>query len=176
MAVNIGPKIGIDGDAQFRKELNNIIQQAKTLESEMKAVSSSFDENTDSQEKLEAQAKILNQQIEVQDQRIEMLKKGVEAATKEFGKGSTEALKWEQALNEAKNTINGIFITPLSYVANLYTTNSGKYILSHSKQDNTLLSDIKHGKDGFFIYFCCYMSSHRNLLNKLIHCYTCVNF
>lgn len=108
MAVNIGPKIGIDGDAQFRKELNNIIQQAKTLESEMKAVSSSFDENTDSQEKLEAQAKILNQQIEVQDQRIEMLKKGVEAATKEFGKGSTEALKWEQALNEAKNTINGM--------------------------------------------------------------------
>ena len=80
MAVNIGPKIGIDGESQFRKELNNIIQQAKTLESEMKAVSSSFDDSTDSQEKLEAQTKILNQQIQVQDQRVQMLQKGVEAA------------------------------------------------------------------------------------------------
>ena len=42
MPVNIGPRIGIDGEAQFRKELNNIIQQAKTLSSEMKAVTSAF--------------------------------------------------------------------------------------------------------------------------------------
>lgn len=108
MAVNIGPKIGIDGESQFRKELNNIIQQAKTLESEMKAVSSSFDDSTDSQEKLEAQTKILNQQIQVQDQRVQMLQKGVEAAAKEFGDGATQTLKWEQALNEAKSTLNGM--------------------------------------------------------------------
>lgn len=108
MSVNIGPKIGIDGESQFRKELNNIIQQAKTLESEMKAVSSSFDDSTDSQEKLEAQTKILNQQIQVQDQRVQMLQKGVEAAAKEFGDGATQTLKWEQALNEAKSTLNGM--------------------------------------------------------------------
>lgn len=108
MAVNIGPKIGIDGEAQFRKELNNIIQQAKTLESEMKAVSSSFDDSTDSQAKLEAQTKILNQQIQVQDQRVQMLQKGVEAAAKEFGDSATQTLKWEQALNEAKSTLNGM--------------------------------------------------------------------
>lgn len=108
MAINIGPKIGIDGEAQFRKELNNIIQQSKTLEAEMKAVSSSFDDSTDSQEKLEAQTKILNQQIQVQEQRVEMLQKGVEDAAKEFGVGATETLKWEQALNEAKSTLNGM--------------------------------------------------------------------
>lgn len=108
MSVNIGPKIGIDGESQFRKELNNIIQQAKTLESEMKAVSSSFDDSTDSQEKLEAQTKILNQQIQVQDQRVQMLQKGVEAAAKEFGDSATQTLKWEQALNEAKSTLNGM--------------------------------------------------------------------
>nr|DAU40171.1 MAG TPA: hypothetical protein [Caudoviricetes sp.] len=32
MAVNIGPKIGIDGEAEYRKQLNNIIEQAKTLD------------------------------------------------------------------------------------------------------------------------------------------------
>lgn len=74
----------------------------------MKAVSSSFDGSTDSQEKLEAQTKILNQQIQVQDQRVQMLQKGVEAAAKEFGDGATQTLKWEQALNEAKSTLNGM--------------------------------------------------------------------
>lgn len=74
----------------------------------MKAVSSSFDDSTDSQEKLEAQTKILNQQIQVQDQRVQMLQKGVEAAAKEFGDGATQTLKWEQALNEAKSTLNGM--------------------------------------------------------------------
>ena len=33
MAVNIGPKIGIDGEAEYRKQINQIIQQAKTLDS-----------------------------------------------------------------------------------------------------------------------------------------------
>ena len=108
MAVNIGPKIGIDGEAQFRKELNNIIQQSKTLESEMKAVTSSFDKNADSQEKLEAQTKILNQQIEVQDKRVELLEKGLRDAAKEYGDTATETLKWEQALNEAKTTANNM--------------------------------------------------------------------
>ena len=40
MSVDIGPKIGIDGEAEFRKELGNINQQLRTLGSEMKAVTS----------------------------------------------------------------------------------------------------------------------------------------
>ena len=51
MAANIGPKIGIDGEAEYRKELNAIIQQQRTLASEMKAVTSAFDANDKSQEK-----------------------------------------------------------------------------------------------------------------------------
>ncbi len=74
----------------------------------MKAVTSAFDKDTDSQEKLEAQTRILNEQIKVQDQRIELLQKGVEAASDKFEKGATQTLKWEQALNEAKSTLNGL--------------------------------------------------------------------
>ena len=33
MAVNIGPKIGVDGEAEYRRQINQIIQQSKTLES-----------------------------------------------------------------------------------------------------------------------------------------------
>lgn len=95
MAVNIGPKIGIDGEAQFRKELNNIIQQSKTLASEMKAVTSAFDKNDNSQEKLAAQSAVLTKQIETQEQRIEQLKKGLAASAKEFGEADTRTQKWK---------------------------------------------------------------------------------
>ena len=50
MPVDIGPRIGIDGEAEFRKELANINQQLRTLGSEMQAVTSSFDANDKSQE------------------------------------------------------------------------------------------------------------------------------
>lgn len=76
MAVNIGPKIGIDGEAEYRKQLNNIIEQAKTLDTEMRRVTSSFTENDSEQEKLSAQMKVLNEQIRVQKQRVDLLRSG----------------------------------------------------------------------------------------------------
>ena len=106
MAVNIGPKIGIDGEAEFRKELNNIIQQCRTLDSEMKAVTSAFDDNDDSQEKLTRQSEVLTKQIQAQTQRVEMLKKGLSESTKEYGEADTKTLKWAQAVNEANTLLN----------------------------------------------------------------------
>jgi len=108
VAVNIGPKIGIDGEAQFRKELNNIIQQSKTLASEMKAVTSAFDKNDNSQEKLAAQSAVLTKQIETQEQRIEQLKKGLAASAKEFGEADTRTQKWKQAVNDATSELNNM--------------------------------------------------------------------
>ena len=49
MAVNIGPKIGIDGEKEYRDSINRIITQMKTLSSEMKVVTSEFKGNQDSQ-------------------------------------------------------------------------------------------------------------------------------
>ena len=54
MARDIGPKIGIDGEAQYRKEIEGIIQQAKTLDAEMRAVASAFDDEADAQKKNKA--------------------------------------------------------------------------------------------------------------------------
>ena len=106
MAVNIGPKIGIDGEAQYRKELNNIIQQAKTLSSEMRAVTSAFDKNDSSQAKLTAQTRVLTQQIEVQQRRVEQLQKGLDAAAKKYGETDSRTLKWKQAVNDATAELN----------------------------------------------------------------------
>ena len=51
MAVNIGPKIGVDGEAEYRRQINQIIQQSKTLESQMKLVASQFTSATTAEEK-----------------------------------------------------------------------------------------------------------------------------
>ena len=108
MAANIGPKIGIDGEAEYRKELNAIIQQQRTLASEMKAVTSAFDANDKSQEKLTAQSRVLSQQIDVQAERIKLLEKGVQASAEKFGENSKQTLKWKEALNDASSDLNGM--------------------------------------------------------------------
>ena len=106
MAVNIGPRIGIDGEAQFRKEINDLIQQQRTLASEMKAVTSSFDKNDKSQEALAAQAGVLAKQIQNQYQKVAKLKQGLIQATAIFGETDSKTLKWKQSVNEAAAELN----------------------------------------------------------------------
>lgn len=106
MAINIGPKIGIDGEKKFRDEINNIVQQCKTLDSEMKNLTSSFDENDTSQEKLSQQSRILTEQIEAQTKRIELLQKGLRESANKFGEADTRTLKWKQAVQDATTTLN----------------------------------------------------------------------
>lgn len=106
MATDIGPRIGIDGEKEFRAALNNMSQQLKTLGSEMKAVTSAFEDNANSQEALSAQANVLNKQIDVQVKRIAELEKGLQAASQKFGDNDTRTLKWRQALNNANADLN----------------------------------------------------------------------
>lgn len=101
MAVSIGPKLGIDGEAEYRKQINQIIQQAKTLKSEMDAVASSFTKETTAEEKNRATKAVLTKQIEAQEQKTKLLAHMVEEAAKATGENSTETLKWKDQLNKA---------------------------------------------------------------------------
>lgn len=113
MPENIGPKIGIDGYADFTRSMRNIISQSKELASEMKLVTSEFNKNDTSQDKLAAQMQVLNKQIDVQTKRVNLLgdryqeseKKVSELRTQlqktaqEYGNASKEAQKVQQALD-----------------------------------------------------------------------------
>ena len=102
MAVNIGPKIGIDGEAEYRKQLNNIIEQQKTLRSEMKLAAAEFNNDADAKKKNAKETELLNKQIDLQKQRLQELEKGLEASKKKYGENSNETLKWQQAVNNAQ--------------------------------------------------------------------------
>lgn len=106
MAVNIGPKIGIDGEAKYRQEINAIIQQAKTLDAEMKSVASSFTSESSAAQKATATSKVLNQQIQVQQQRINLLNGMLEKSAAKYGENDTKTLKWKQAVLDATTQLN----------------------------------------------------------------------
>ena len=66
MAQNIGPRIGIEGEAEYRRQMQNIIQQTKTYQSAVKEAQSALDRNASSQQKASARAKELTRAIEAQ--------------------------------------------------------------------------------------------------------------
>ena len=106
MAADIGPKIGIDGEKEFRDALNSMGQQLKTLGTEMKAVTSAFDVDNNSQKKLASQSDILSRQLEVQQQRIAEIQKALDYARANYAENSNEVQRWQQALNNATADMN----------------------------------------------------------------------
>jgi len=105
MAVNIGPKIGIDGEADYRKAINNIIQQQKTLGAEMERTSAVFAKDADAKKKNAAQIEILNKQIATQKDRISQLSAMYDESVRKTGENSTASLKWKEALVSAETEL-----------------------------------------------------------------------
>ena len=106
MAVQIGPKIGIDGEKEYRQEINQIITQAKTLSSEMKVVTSSFDKDTSAKEKSAKKTEVLNKQIANQEKMVATIKKQLDESAKKYGENDAKTLKWKTSLNNATAELN----------------------------------------------------------------------
>ena len=106
MAYDIGPKVGIEGESEFRAAITNINQNIKTLGTEMKAVTSAYDRNDQSAEKLTAQNEVLNKQIDAQKEKLAKLNEGLTEATKAFGENDNRTLKWKASVNTATADLN----------------------------------------------------------------------
>lgn len=102
MATNIGPKIGVDGEKEYRQQISQIIQQSKTLASEMKLVTASFTAATSAEDKNAKTAAVLNKQIATQRQYIAALAAQAGKAAATYGTNSVHAQKYEEQLNKAR--------------------------------------------------------------------------
>ena len=60
MGYDIGPKIGIQGEKEFRNQINQINNSLKEYGSEMNALTAKFSDNAKSQEALVAKTKVLS--------------------------------------------------------------------------------------------------------------------
>lgn len=113
MAVNIGPRIGIDGEAEYRKQINNIIQSTKTLKSEMAAVASETSKSANPFKNLtheissnKQQRELLTQAIESQKAKLVDLQNMEQIAAEKMGEDATATLKWKQAVADSTTELN----------------------------------------------------------------------
>lgn len=108
MPVNIGPKIGIEGEAEYRRQLNNIITQTKTLHAEMRSLESGFNSETSAVKKAAQQKEMLNRQIAIQEQEVEKLRIAVQESSDKYGENSDKTLRWRQALANAETELHNL--------------------------------------------------------------------
>ena len=106
MPVDIGPKIGISGESDFRKQIKNVNEQIKTLGSEMKVVEAAFEGQEKSEEALTAKSKVLTEEIGKQREKVDLLTKGLKESAEKYGENDERTLKWQQAVNNATAELN----------------------------------------------------------------------
>ncbi len=114
MATNIGPKISVEGEAQYRKQMAQIIAQQKALAAEMKATVSGFTSAASAQEKARASASVLDRQIANLTDALKAQQGQLDKAEAKYGSSSKEALAYRTAvynttaeLNKLKNQLGG---------------------------------------------------------------------
>lgn len=105
--VNIGPRIGIEGENEFRRQMNQIIQSTRTLKTEMKATESSFSASDSAMKKASERSKILSREIENQKKHIENCRTALNEATQKYGEADSRTQRWAQALNNATTGLTG---------------------------------------------------------------------
>lgn len=153
MAYDIGPKIGIDGEAEFNRQIKSINNALRECGSEMKALSSEFEDNANSQDALIAKNKNLQKEMDLQRQKMNLLQgqydkqinklnelaAELQKAKTEFGENSKEAGKAEKAFNKQADTISAL------NVAMNETQNYMNKLDNAMSKNNNMLDEIASG-------------------------------
>lgn len=108
MATQIGPKIGIEGEKEYRQQINQIIQQTKTLDAAMDRTASEWTKNTSQMTKNKAVAQNLAQQINLQKQKLQQMNAMLDASVQKYGENATATLKWKAAVDSATASLNNM--------------------------------------------------------------------
>lgn len=108
MAVQIGPRIGIDGEKEYRAQIQQIIQQTKTLDTAMNATASAWDKNTSQMTKNKATAQTLVAKIEQMESQLSVMNGMLSQSAAKFGEADQRTLKWKQAVDNTAASLNSM--------------------------------------------------------------------
>ena len=103
---SFGGTVKLTGESEYQKALRGITDNLKVLNSEMKVVTSQYDKNDNSSQKLKATSEVLNKKIAEQESKVNILKTALADAEKETGKNSNTTKKWQVELNNAEAELN----------------------------------------------------------------------
>lgn len=106
--INIGPVIGIEGEASYRTAIRGLVSETRELASEMKLVTSEFDKNSKSQESLTAKGKVLESEIDAQKRLISEQSDMLAKCSDKYGDTSAKTQQWQTKVNESKAKLNDL--------------------------------------------------------------------
>lgn len=120
MPTDVGVRIGVEGEREFRTALSAINSQIRNLNSEMRNVVSSFDGMEDAEQSAAARSDVLNRSIEATQQKITLLSsqydkasarlnelgEALSRAQQEFGQNSAQAARAQNAYNNQVRTVS----------------------------------------------------------------------
>lgn len=106
MAYDIGPRIGVNGEAEFRKEIKQISDNIKTLGTELKLAASAADLEGESIESLSSKNDILNQTIAELEKRLSAQQDMLEKAAAKYGEADSKTQGWQRAVNNTQTELN----------------------------------------------------------------------
>lgn len=102
MATDIGPRIGIEGEAEYRKQIQEITQAQRTLKAEMTATAAAFDEDASAKQKSAQMSKILQQQIGTTNQKLKEQEAMLAEASAKYGEADKRTLAWKETVEKTK--------------------------------------------------------------------------
>jgi len=108
MATQIGPKIGIEGEKEYRAQMQQIIDQAKTLDAAMNKTASAWDKNTSEMTKNKAQAQKLVQQIGLFESKLALMNTMLEKSAEKYGENDRKTQAWQRAIDNTTASINNM--------------------------------------------------------------------
>jgi len=106
VATQIGPKIGVDGEAEYRQQMARINSEAKALKAEMTQLATSVTDESNAQKNATEQAENYAKQVQNQETRVRLLSEQLGRATAAYGEGSTQANEYRAMLANAKTVLN----------------------------------------------------------------------
>lgn len=107
-SMQIGPKIGVEGEQEYRQQMKEIIAQTKELKSEMTALKSGFDSTTSAEQKASQESKNLNAQLQLQNERLAALEAQLKKAENATDRDEAAIAAYKTEINKTKTEINGL--------------------------------------------------------------------
>lgn len=101
----IGPKIVCDGEADFKKAIKDINNSMRLLRSEAKKNTQEFAQNKDQLGYCTSQYSTLSRTMDEQRNKVAIIQKALEDATKQYGENSDAVRKWRTDLNYAQGDL-----------------------------------------------------------------------
>lgn len=95
---DIGPRISVEGESEYRKQMQRIVQQQKEYSAELSSTTAALGRNSSAQERSSAVGKILKKQIQNQKDAISAQNLMLQKAVAEYGEASVEASKFRTSI------------------------------------------------------------------------------